>query len=448
MKFEYSKRILLFLTTFFLSLGILAFITSMYVHNKSDMEYAQMEQIVLVNANKVNNVITKLLYKTQVLEALVIQNNGEVHNFEQVASTIVDDPAIKNVLLAPNGIVSHVYPLKGNEAVLGLDFFSNGFGNKEAVQARDSGQLVLGGPFDLVQGGQSLVGRLPIYIKDNPKSQHFWGLVSVTLNYPQALDGAGLDQLHQQGFAFEIWRLNPDTNQKQVIANSDYAYNSHARYVEKEIQILNANWIFRISPVKNWYEYPETWILSFGSLLVSCLFAFFALHNYDLKVMKKELEVLTYVDPLTGVLNRRGLLAKLDQLIQNPNCRLILCYLDLNKFKSINDQFGHGMGDKVLQQFAELFTMHLPRKHLFARMGGDEFILIFRDTENQKELDDFLSAMKTALTSICIDELITDIPITFSFGKACYPSQCQTIDDLLTCADCDMYKNKMGKTQQ
>lgn len=77
----------------------------------------------------------------------MIQSDGEVKDFESVAATIVDDPAIRNVILAPAGIVSHVYPLKGNERVLGLNYFLEGEGNREAVMAKKFGQLVLGGPF-------------------------------------------------------------------------------------------------------------------------------------------------------------------------------------------------------------------------------------------------------------------------------------------------------------
>jgi len=124
-----------------------------------------------------------------VLSALVIQNDGEIENFKQVAAIIIDDPAILNVLIAPSGVVSDVYPLQGNEAVIGLDFFGEGAGNKEAVMAKETGQLVFGGPFDLVQGGQALVGRLPVWIDMPDGNNAFWGLVSVTLKFPQILDG-------------------------------------------------------------------------------------------------------------------------------------------------------------------------------------------------------------------------------------------------------------------
>lgn len=442
MRYQHSKQIILLISTFTISVCVCFSITAMYIHNKSHMEYAQMEQVVLVNANKINNVITTLLYKTQVLAALAVQKDGNSSAFDQVAATISDDPAIKNVLIAPNGIVSNVYPLVGNEEVIGLNFFEPGQGNAEAIEARDSGLLVLGGPFDLVQGGQALVGRLPIYTKDSSDHPSFWGLASVTLYYPQALDGAGLDQLQNEGFAYEIWRISPDTGERQVIANSNYSYDPGARYVEKSITILNTTWHFRISPVKSWQQYPETWIFGIIGLIISGIIGFFALNAYNLKVIKTELEILTYVDPLTGALNRRGILTALTELLRKPDCKFVLCYMDLDKFKFFNDNFGHNIGDKILQQFSDSFTKKITKKHLFARMGGDEFVLVFKDTDSVAESQALFDVVKHELNHSYVDECLKGIPITFSVGKAVYPSQCQDLDDLLHFADRDMYQNK------
>lgn len=445
MQLKCKKRTVLFIAVFIISLCICLLVTAFYVYNKSQMENAQMEQIVLVHSNKINNVITKLLFKTQVLAALVVQNNGDVTEFERVAAAILDDPAVKNVLIAPDGVVTKVYPLEENEQVIGLDFFKPGQGNQEAIEARATGQLVLGGPFDLVQGGQALVGRLPVYVKDTNDNKVFWGLVSVTLHYPQALNDADLDQLQNQGFAYEIWRVSPDTNERQTIAVSPFSYNHSARYVEKSLTILNATWYFRISPVKNWYQYAETWIFSIVGLLLSGIAAFFAINTYNLNVIKSELEVLAKIDPLTGVLNRRGMLAALTDLLNTEDCKLILCYMDLNKFKLFNDEFGHGVGDKILQQFTEAFTKHTSKKHLFARMGGDEFVLVFKDTDSEKEMQAFFDVVREELSHICVDDRMSDTSITFSVGKAFYPSQCQDVDDLLSCADSDMYMSKASK---
>lgn len=442
MNMNKTKRVCGFVFIFLASFLVCLCFTGIYIQNKCQLEYSQMEHLALTKTSKLNDVISKLLYRTQTLSALVIQNNGEIKNFEQVAATIIDDPAIKNLILAPNGVVSHVYPLEGNEQVLGFDYFSAAEGNKEAVIAKDFQQLVLGGPFNLVQGGQALVGRLPVYIGKNKTQKQFWGLVSVTLNYPQALSGAELEQLKNQGFAYEIWRINPDTDERQIIASSNYTYNKNSRYVEQSMTILNADWVFRLSPIKNWYEYNETWIYSFLGLLISLLLAFLVMHNYDLKQMKVELEELTFHDPLTGILNRRGIFRILDSLLTDSNKKFILCYIDLNKFKYVNDTFGHNTGDKILQQFVYIIKKQMNKQHEFARMGGDEFILIFKNTGDINESAKFFEQLAEEFQKTISVNAIHKINLSFSMGKAVYPVDGETIDDLIAVADSAMYEEK------
>lgn len=405
------------------------------------MERAQMEQLLLVNSNKVENVITKLLYKTQVLAALVIQNNGNIKEFEQVASIVVDDISIRNVILAPDGIVTHVYPLEENETVLGLNFFADGDGNKEAILARDQKQLVLGGPFNLIQGGQALVGRLPVYIKGK-----FWGIVSVTLNYPQVLAEAELDQLKTQGCAFEIWRISPDTKERQMIANSNYDYNARAPYVEKPLNILNASWFFRISPIRNWYEYTETWIFILFGCFVSFLVASLGTHNLELSKMRCNLEHLSYLDPLTGILNRRGILEKLEQLIKDHPKPFLLCYVDLNDFKQINDQYGHNVGDRVLNGFAQIVKRNLKQNHFFGRIGGDEFLILFKNESDIKKMERFLFTVAQECQDAVQNKEGKKISILFSTGTASYPQEAVTMDELICVADNKMYMQKKEKS--
>lgn len=437
------KRISQFTFVFLAALFICSVITGVYVNNKNKMEYAQMEQVVLMKSNKVNNVISNMLYKTQVLSALVIQNNGKIKDFERVAVTVLDNPAIKNLILAPNGVVADVYPLAGNEQVIGLNYFAHGEGNEEAKAAKESGQLVLGGPFNLIQGGQALVGRLPVYLGDNQTEKNFWGVVSITLNYPEALAGAELEQLEAQGLAFEIWRISPDTGQRQIIANSNYFYDKNAYYVEKPLNIMNSQWFFRISPIRLWYQYTETWMFTLIGIVISWLIASLVLHNRDLIHMKMELENLSYVDPLTGALNRRGLFNALEALVADKNRKFTVCYLDLNKFKKINDTFGHSVGDKILRHFVLVFLQHIDERHIFSRIGGDEFIIIFKNMDDTVQISQFFDLIHKVLQEPFSINQSQTFTITFSVGMATYPTDATNIDDLIHHADHSMYRNKV-----
>lgn len=440
-----TKRLCKFIVVFLVCFVICIFVTITYIQNKCQLEYVQMEHVASTKANKVNNVISKLLYRTQTLSALVIQKNGDVRNFEEVAATIIDDPAIKNVIIAPDGIVSNVYPFEGNEKVIGLDYFSDAAGNKEAAAAKQLEQLVLGGPFDLVQGGQALVGRLPVYLDGEQDEKQFWGIVSVTLSYPQALDGAELEELKEQGFAYEIWRISPDDNERQIIANSNYTYNKNANYVELPMSFFNAEWYFRLSPIRNWYQYPEMWIYTIIGFFISILIGFLVMHNYDLNQVKSDLEQLTIKDALTGVLNRRGAFQALESLLGITDKKFVLCYMDLNKFKMINDNFGHNIGDQVLRYFTSTFEQYINKNHIFARMGGDEFVLIFKDTDSEVEVDLFFNHIYKEFEKKLVLNKKQSLYVTFSIGKAVYPKDGVTIDELIAVADNAMYQQKQSQ---
>jgi len=411
--------------------------------NRSKVERLTMEQLILEKSIRISDSLATLLYKTQMLSSLVLQSNGEVENFEQIAATIVDDPSILNILIAPNGVVSDVYPLEGNEAVIGLNFLAEGAGNKEAVLAMETGKLVLGGPFDAVQGGQVLVGRLPVFIDEPDGTKRFWGLVSVTLKYPQALDRAGLSELKIQGFAYEIWRMNPDNDERQIISGSGHSYNNRTNYVEKHILIANADWYFRILPVRSWYEFPETWISIFISLLVSLLVAVVTQHNKKLQILKNKLEILSNTDPLTGIYNRRFFMdsaAKQMDRVNRINSEAFVILFDLDRFKKINDNYGHHAGDVVLNDIAARVTGMLRSYDLFARYGGEEFIIFTADIDKASVIC-LAERIRADIADTPVKSDGIHISITASFGIA-PAAPVNNLEAAIAFADNAMYEAK------
>lgn len=433
--------------TFLISLCFCIVMLAPYIYSKSQLEWTEAELVAINQANEVSDVIEQMLYKTHILATLVIQQEDEVRGFEQMAKLIIDDPAIRNLILAPDGVVQRVYPLADNEEVIGLDYFSPGEGNDEAMRARDTGQLILGGPFHLIQGGEALVGRLPVYRENIKDDAHFWGIVSVTLNYPEILEGANLEQMELHGYGYEIWRISPDTNQKQIIAQSDTDLNN-GPYVEHKVNILNAEWYFRLAPLKKWYQNPETWIFVFGSLLISIIAALLVLHNYDLRRMGKKLETLSYQDGLTGAWNRRGLTRELARLMSAPGSSFILCYIDLDRFKDINDSFGHYGGDIALQYFTRQIRDQIRSRDLLARIGGDEFIVIFTGITDCKIAQMKLQQLEARLYAEPLVLSEGQVRLQFSAGLISYPMDGLTVDELLKAADRKMYSDKQAENEQ
>ncbi|MDR0302225.1 MAG: sensor domain-containing diguanylate cyclase [Treponema sp.] len=385
---------------FIASLTVCSLIISATIINRVNVEKLQMEQLILEKTLRINNVISRLLYKTNSLATLIVQGNGTTDDFYKVAPSVVDDPAIFNVLAAPNGIVTNVYPLDGNEAVIGLDFFSDGIGNKEAVAARDKGSLVLGGPFLLIEGIQALVGRLPVYIDTQTEKHQFWGLVSITLKFPQALNDVELGTFTTQGFAYELWRINPDTNERQIISNNyDYA-RPNTGFVEMHVPVLNADWYLKVWPIRMWHNYPENIVLIIAGLLISLLILFVMQNNTELRKARAILEQLAKTDPLTEIYNRRHFMDMAQINIErdrrlNRDCYIII--FDIDEFKIVNDTYGHVAGDKVLIEITVRLKAIMRPYDLFARYGGEEFILYISEVDR----NDIIEMIERFRLNIC-----------------------------------------------
>lgn len=371
--------------SFALSLALCAFLAGTIIISKENIRKMEIEQHILEKSIQIHEIITSLLYKAHELAVIVVQGNGNVDDFEQIAPVIIEDaPAILNVFLAPDGIISKVYPPHGNESLLGLNLFEGGEKSIAAMAAKTAGGMVLGGPFNLVQGGQALAGRLPVYLKSVDNEQKFWGIVSVTLKFPQVMDEAGLNLLETYGYAYELWRINPDTHEKQIVMQSANHIHQESISIEKPIEIFHTFWYLKVSSTCKWYNYPSNLILCIAGLFIS-LFVFVVVqNNTELRQMKTFFEKMANIDSLTGLYNRRYLDENLQRIIttlSRSNSSLSLLMIDVDFFKNYNDAYGHSKGDTCLKIVAQILKNNLLRADDFvARYGGEEFVVVLPNT--------------------------------------------------------------------
>jgi len=154
-------------------------------------------------------------------------------------------------------------------------------------------------------------------------------------------------------------------------------------------------------------------------------------------------------DILTGILNRFAFDEELKRVISNSKrtgAKFALLFLDLDHFKEVNDTYGHGVGDKLLQEVTKRVLPNIRAEDIFARFGGDEFLLIF--TNIQKETLHVL--VDKAISLFRKPWIIDDIKfnITTSMGVALFPDDADTKIKLMKKADIAMYKSKeLGRNQ-
>jgi sensor domain CHASE-containing protein len=233
---------------FFAALVIFSGMTVYIEFGREFREDEQMKYIASTVSAQTYEVLSAQMSKAKTLEAFIVQNNGGTDGFEKVARLLVTDTFVRNVLLAPDGIVTDVYPLAGNETVVGHDLTGDQAGDKEAQDAIERGEMIMAGPFTLVQGGMGIAGRLPVYLDGD-----FWGLVSVTLDYPAVLgDMSALHNLDAQGFGCRVWRINADTGEEQTILETGSGVMSRA--YEYEFPLFNSTWNVTVFPEQPWYE--------------------------------------------------------------------------------------------------------------------------------------------------------------------------------------------------
>ena len=259
-----------------LTAGILCFLfflilAHISVARNRKEEQLQMDYIVRTVEAETYETIQTQMSKTLVLEAHLIETGGCYDNFGPISEGLLKDAAVQNVLFAPEGIVQGAYPMAGNEPVMGLDLNSSGQGNLEAQAAIEKGELFLAGPFELVEGGMGICGRLPVYLENSQGVREYWGLVSITLSYPLIFENNPIYRVNEQGFACRVWRINPDNNQEQTILETQIPIRDDVFCRESRISMFNAEWVISIAPMQTWYQQPGVWLLLLGGLIMSIL---------------------------------------------------------------------------------------------------------------------------------------------------------------------------------
>ena len=178
----------------------------------------------------------------------------------------------------------------------------------------------------------------------------------------------------------------------------------------------------------------ETLLATFLGLIVLSLIVYLA-HSSSRE--NKYLIHLSEIDPLTSVFNKETTQKLIDQKLNNKEhcCFLIL---DVDAFKSVNDTYGHAVGDKVLENLGLLFKNHFRQSDIVGRIGGDEFIILIQD-ENITESR--IHSLLQKVNELKIEEL-KDFKLSISIGIAFAPKDGTTFMELYRHADQALYQTK------
>lgn len=194
-------------------------------------------------------------------------------------------------------------------------------------------------------------------------------------------------------------------------------------------------------------DYRTTMMVAFiiPMLVAPPSYGFVAFLSWKLKKANERLDKLAHIDPLTALNNRRSFVDAATARLGTGSSQM-LAMIDIDHFKKINDRIGHAGGDNALKHAAEVLRSAAPKEALLARLGGEEFGLLFALPRDERgaaanAAEAHIEAMRLQLEAM---PLITPqglIYVTASFGLAISRPD-ETLDTLLSRADMALYAAK------
>ena len=267
-KYCYIVGLLSFLIAFFACSQMLRYQEK---EKKASGIYMAQSTIRRVKAKLDNYITISDLLGNYIIDGSDMDEN----TFSELAEKIPnEDGVVKAFELAPEGIITEIYPMQGNSEALGLDVLREHERKKDAVLAKETGEYTLGGPYQLKQGGTGALLFKPVYRIDDSGESSFWGFVLQVIDWDRFMSDINLQSLSEADFSYKIWSYDRSSGDKVIFAQSQEDMPEDSLTIECEIP--NNTWYFDIVPSNGWIP-VSYWLLAIAasyifSLLVATIY--------------------------------------------------------------------------------------------------------------------------------------------------------------------------------
>ncbi|WP_417505849.1 diguanylate cyclase domain-containing protein [Marinomonas gallaica] len=422
------------------SVLIVQFYAELSTNRITQEEQQNLRREAALIRSKIESAIYEDVYIAGSLATVLrVSTSTVIDNWDSVASDLIQKSThIRNIGIAPNNVISLVYPLEGNEAAIGLDFRSAPEQYAAVMKAKESGDVYLDGPIELVQGGQALIARYPIFL-DYPINQKYWGSTSIVLNFADILQESNIRDLKNANFAIQRTTVSGVVD---VFLGSEKVFESPDELLP--VFLPNNQWLIAVKSTAGLSDLAKlerniTQFFGYTGALILYISVFLLYRAYQV-AHKASLK-----DELTHLPNRRYLFNQLEQRMRpsKRNTGFALLNIDLNEFKQINDQFGHEAGDALLKHIAQLTNNTLKGTDFIARVGGDEFLIVLDSSNTELAANESAKALKQHIENRPLHWKGSVVMPSISIGAVVYyPDIPTTQEELLHTADHNMYKQK------
>ena len=279
--------------------GLIAFLTALIVgvfllHNLEKDEKTTGKYMAQITEKRVRARLDQYSMLSALLGNYISAGeNLDENTFSELAEKIPnEDGVIKAFELAPEGIVTDIYPKQGNEGAFGLDMLQEHERKKDAILARDSGKYTIGGPYQLKQGGTGALLFNPVYQDNNSEQGEFWGFVILVIDWERFIGEINLDYLSDADFCYRIWTYDRGSRDKIILAESQD--NMPDNILTVECAVPKNTWYFDIIPSEGWSP-RSYWIMCIVisyvfSLLIATVFYLISSKKHRERQYEAELE--------------------------------------------------------------------------------------------------------------------------------------------------------------
>ena len=419
-------------------LGMCALIGTIYVvgEDQEEQNRTKAQLNAMTYAERIYGELMEGIGVTDTLKQVVISGDGNINKFYDIAAKMMDD-SIQSIQIAPNGVVTEIYPKEGNESGK-IDLINDSDRGEISRYARDNDTVIMQGPFELKQGGYGIAVRNPVYLENENGQKSFWGFTIVILKIPEIFSES-VEALSNFGFKYSLQKCaSPWDDTYEWVYGSKKELNDPVIY---DFDVYRDKWRLEILPKSGFYNNSNLIYMFIGGVIIVLLLTGLTVALISINENRKLFKKLAVTDTLTGIYNRLGFNRQVEQYMrQNPQKHCVVAMLDIDDFKLVNDVYGHAAGDGVLQKLAESMKQYFSKDVILGRNGGDEFCIFMPDC-TAVEVKPFLKKFTEETRNFyCKGEAHT---FTISLGYAEYPVLADECSKLVRCADMALYAVKM-----
>ncbi len=437
---------------FIMVLSLFAVVVTEYLQNHLiERQYERVRlkaqgELAIIRSNLEAQIYSDIYYANSLATLASVNPDSTDQQWELIAEKLFSRSGnLRNIGIAPNDVIEFVYPLQGNEEALGFDYRTVPEQWQAVQRARELKSIFITGPVELVQGGLGFMALNPIFT-DPPDNRKYWGTSGVIVDIDALFLNTGVKQL-QQKYHFAIQSFNGGEKNGEIFYGDSTVFDDVM--ASEFVSLPSGSWHMAVSSqglqsTTPWYRLYSARLIGYPMLLIVV-----SLYSV-IYMLSRAARTNSLQEELTNLPNRRYFMYSREQAMRDSakkGSKFTLLNLDLNYFKSINDTYGHAVGDIVLVTVAERIRKVLRASDLVARVGGDEFLVLLPRVTDEENIHRVIENLHQEISSKPIEMGYNEIYPKTSIGYVIYADSDVDIDTVLHLADINMYKEKQREKQ-